>query len=73
MILRPTPAGAYVVVGSCHVAGFSPAESLLGPVSKPWNLQFAMDEAAFYLPSFHNALTGENTAQDPRLPPLSPE
>ena len=60
----------YQVVGSCQVHGLSDAESLLGLLPEGWEFkvrQGAMGQRVHY---FHNTVTGEDSADDPRLDEL---
>lgn len=76
MVLRPTATGDFLVVGHCFVHGLMDAEGILGPLPAGWEArisylddQVANERVATH---FHNKVTDELSAEDPRLPPLEP-
>ncbi|KAF2649712.1 HET-domain-containing protein [Lophiostoma macrostomum CBS 122681] len=69
MLLRPCATGDFRVVAPCFVHGIMDAESLLGPLPKPWISQLQIVDACDVL-HFFNVDTNELLLEDPRLPPL---
>lgn len=72
MLLRPSTNGSFLVVGACFVHGLMNAEAVLGPLPDEWSYILTRDRG---YPenscAFINNATGEQTKEDPRLPPLS--
>ncbi|TGO11852.1 hypothetical protein BTUL_0100g00310 [Botrytis tulipae] len=71
MILRPTPSGEFLVVGSYFIHGLMDGEALLGPIPSPWKTELYRRKDSGY--STHFVKPNEKTLDDPRLPPLSSE
>ncbi|KAH8891270.1 HET-domain-containing protein [Thozetella sp. PMI_491] len=70
VILRPTPSGAFQVVGECYVHGLQDAVGILGPLPEGWRAVIKGDEAGRPRPLFWHLATGQKTLEDPRLQPL---
>jgi hypothetical protein len=71
MLLRPAEDGYSLVVGSCFVHGLMNAEGVLGPMPKEWRFILTRDHGYPEKScAFINNETGEQTREDPRLPPL---
>lgn len=74
MILRPTSAGeVFEIIGPCLVHGIMDTEALLGPLPKPWIVEFYRDNLGYARLHFRNTETKDLTVEDPRLGPLMPE
>jgi hypothetical protein len=72
VVLRPTAAGHYQVVGDCNLHGFRDFEALLGPLPDGWYVQDA-DINSQWCMMFVNGITGKlPTWNDPRLPGAPP-
>jgi hypothetical protein len=67
MVLRPTTASRHEVIGVGHVHGLSDGEPLLGPLPPPWQFRVKPDGTGLRVHYFHNASTGEDCSEDPRL------
>lgn len=71
MLLRPAAGGHFLVVGSCFVHGLMNAEGVLGPIPNGWRFILTRDHGYPEKScAFINEETGEQTREDPRLPPL---
>ncbi|KAM0342381.1 hypothetical protein ACHAPU_009568 [Fusarium lateritium] len=68
IILRPTPAGTFQVVGECYVYGLSDAVCFLGPMPRDWKAIIKGDALGRPFQLFMNTMTGQETIEDPRLP-----
>lgn len=71
MLLRPAADGHFLVVGLCFVHGLMNAEGVLGSMPKQW--KFILTRHRGYPEkscAFINDETGQETTDDPRLPPL---
>ena len=74
MILRPTFTGeGFKIIGPCLIHGLMDAEALLGPLPKPWIVEFYRDNLGYARLHFRNTETKDLTVEDPRLGPLTPE
>ncbi|TGO40538.1 hypothetical protein BHYA_0035g00120 [Botrytis hyacinthi] len=71
IVLRPTPSGDFLVVGSYFIHGLMDGEALLGPIPSPWKTELYRRKDSGY--STHFVKPNEKTLDDPRLPPLPPE
>ncbi|KAF4996562.1 hypothetical protein FGRMN_4446 [Fusarium graminum] len=71
IVLRPTSAGTFQVVGECYVYGLSDAVCFLGPLPNNWKTIIRGDALGRPFQLFMNTMTGEETIEDPRisLPP----
>lgn len=75
MVLRPTPAGKYKVIGEAYSDGFMYGEALLGPLPDTfkaiWRHKGSVDVNSHFW-GYYNNETGVIQAEDPRLGPLPP-
>ncbi|KAF7917095.1 hypothetical protein BELL_0537g00070 [Botrytis elliptica] len=71
IVLRPTPAGEFLVVGSYFIHGLMDGEALLGPLPTPWKTELYRRKDSGY--STHFVKPNEKTLDDPRLSPLPSE
>lgn len=74
IVLRLGKGNQFTVVGECFVHGLHDANSLLGPLPKPWRIRNKLElgehpRRRYY---FFNSDTGEDTLDDPRLGSLGP-
>ncbi|KAF5660675.1 heterokaryon incompatibility protein [Fusarium heterosporum] len=71
VVLRPTTAGTFQVVGECYVYGLSDGVCFLGPLPKNWKVIIRGDALGRPFQLFTNIVTGQETMEDPRmsLPP----
>ncbi|KAI0968156.1 HET-domain-containing protein [Xylaria arbuscula] len=67
MILRPTSAGEYEIVGDCYLHSVMDGEALLGALPHPWKVKLLNDERGFRIPKFYNSDSIEIREYDPRL------
>lgn len=72
LLLRGIASSQFRVIGECSAHGLEDAVGLLGPLPTPWRFQFAFDDSGLEMCQFLNVDTGEETFEDPRLPPLPP-
>jgi hypothetical protein len=71
LLLRPTEDGRFKVVGDCCVPALTDVIALLGPLPPGWACKLVLrEDIQWEVPIFVNEKTGEQTAGDPRLPPL---
>ncbi|TGO44710.1 hypothetical protein BCON_0472g00060 [Botryotinia convoluta] len=68
MVLRPTPSGDFLVVGSYFIHGLMDGEALLGPIPSLWKIELYRRKDSGY--STHFVKPNEKTLDDPRLPLL---
>ncbi|RAL62352.1 hypothetical protein DID88_004918 [Monilinia fructigena] len=69
IVLRPTPSGEFVVIGSYFIHGLMDGEALLGPVPDPWSIELCRRKDSGYSTHFVRS-PSEKTLDDPRLPSL---
>ncbi|KAI9646426.1 hypothetical protein NHQ30_004418 [Ciborinia camelliae] len=72
MILRPTPSGEFLVVGSYFIHGLMDGEAILGPVPSTCKVELYRRKDSGYSTHFVKA-SNKTTLDDPRLPPLPSE
>ncbi len=65
--LRPTPEGAYRVLGPSHVHGVVDGEGFLGPLPENYSVKVVYDPDGLLRPRFKNEETGVQSIDDPRL------
>ncbi|KAI1754532.1 hypothetical protein F4782DRAFT_544829 [Xylaria castorea] len=67
MLLRPSGAGQYQIVGLAYLHGMNSAEPLYGPIPRPWRPAMKGDTGVFTEQLFLNSLAGELTNEDLRF------
>ncbi|KAF2239652.1 hypothetical protein EV356DRAFT_513940 [Viridothelium virens] len=72
MILRPTDAGGFRVVGDGYLHGLNDADGILGSLPKGWNSVLDTDETGVFRTIYVDQC-GTITEDDPRLPLLPSE
>ena len=69
MILRPSGADQYRVIGEAYVHGRCDGEALVGQMKDPWKIRITSNDSK-YVPAYDNPDADISTFEDPRLGPL---
>jgi len=72
MVVRKTLKGLYWVGGEAYIHGIMDRESILGPITLPWQICYKRADDGGISPQYWNPETNIMAQEDPRLGDLPP-